>query len=105
MNTVGTPMVSASPCSEWKISVILSRVALTNAPCRVRRLLFGNALETIRSQFRGVRPRVLLGDVSQGRLGRRILLLRILGIAELQQRIGRLARIGPFFEHGAEGSA
>ncbi len=30
-NTVGIPTVSASPCSEWKISVILSRVVLTSA--------------------------------------------------------------------------
>src|SRR5207302_4937676 len=101
-NTVGHPAVSASPCSEWKISLTLRRVTRSAATMPLLRACPGKPAQALRGVLRGVAPRVLAQHLGQRGARRGILLLRVLRVAELEQRIGSLARVGPLLQHRAE---
>src|SRR5690348_2780345 len=93
------PTLSASPCREWNISVILRRDTFSSV--RVR----GHVRQTVCRQLCGIGARELLSDVRE-RLARSVEFLQlVLREAELQHRIRCLARAGPFVQDRAEGRA
>src|SRR4051812_10900499 len=113
-NTVGQPIASASPCTEWKISVIRSRsatgatggrsagVAVLPFMGSVGRLAL-QAAQAFLCEASGLGARILGRDLFQ-RGGRGILLLQLdLAVAHLEQAIGDLVALRELLDQALEG--